>query len=203
MSTKEAVFKLMDERKSLESDLATFLDVLKSQGVDEREALVDAEGYPRGDVDVHQIRIARNKIVCLRNDLKEVMKKIEDGLHDLHGQSRDGLGEEPSEVKVALPRPFAKIDVVTPTSPAQDAGVRVGDKVAAFGEIDADNFSELRQIGELVNSKKGQTVTLKVVRDTAGKDELVRLVLTPREWEGRGLLGCNIVPLKMEPEVDR
>jgi 26S proteasome non-ATPase regulatory subunit 9 len=29
-----------------------------------REPLTDAEGYPRNDVDVYQVRIARNKIIC-------------------------------------------------------------------------------------------------------------------------------------------
>ena len=28
------------------------------------EALVDAEGYPRSDIDVYQVRHARHRIIC-------------------------------------------------------------------------------------------------------------------------------------------
>lgn len=45
-----------------------------------RESLVDADGYPRNDVDVYQVRHARHQINTLQNDLKSLMKEIEKGL---------------------------------------------------------------------------------------------------------------------------
>ncbi len=48
---------------------------------------------------------------------------------------------------------------------------------------------------QIVQNSKGSPVTVKVVRGSA--DRVVTLTLTPREWSGRGLLGCNIVPLEI------
>lgn len=45
-----------------------------------RESLVDADGYPRNDIDVYQVRHARHQINTLQNDLKSLMKEIEKGL---------------------------------------------------------------------------------------------------------------------------
>lgn len=45
-----------------------------------RESLIDADGYPRNDIDVYQVRHARHQINTLQNDLKSLMKEIEKGL---------------------------------------------------------------------------------------------------------------------------
>lgn len=88
--------------------------------------------FIRNDIDVHQVRIARNKIICLRNDLKDVMAKIESGLHNLHQQSRDGLGPEVNmpevlaqatgKVYLGPSATFVRVDLVTEGSPAERAG---------------------------------------------------------------------------------
>ena len=46
--------------------------------------LVDAEGFPRADVDVHATRTARHRLACLNTDHKALMEEIEKGLHALH-----------------------------------------------------------------------------------------------------------------------
>ena len=69
------------------------------------ESLVDAEGFPRNDVDVYQVRTARNKIIskivtfpsfkqcliilshlfsALNNDARAIMQQIETKLYELH-----------------------------------------------------------------------------------------------------------------------
>ncbi len=40
-------------------------------------ALVDREGFPRGDVDIYVVRTARQKVLCLQNDHKSLMKLLE------------------------------------------------------------------------------------------------------------------------------
>ncbi|TRY74937.1 hypothetical protein TCAL_04578 [Tigriopus californicus] len=199
-TTREALLKLSDERKALEEELATFLDVLKTQGVGMEDNLVDSEGFPRNDIDVHQVRIARNKIIYLRNDLKDIMSEMERGLENIHEQTREGLGvAEPMET-ISLDchlEPFAHIDLVSPESPAHLAGLQVGDRIAEFGSINADNFGNLKQVGDLVQNSKDQNVRVKVIRE--GKSTAI--TLKPRTWSGRGLLGCNIVP--MDKVLDR
>ena len=50
------------------------------------------------------------------------------------------------------PKPFAKIDLVSEGSPADDAGLKVGDLVIEFGTQNATNFKSLAEIGQLVQN---------------------------------------------------
>lgn len=50
------------------------------------QPLVDADGFPRNDIDVYQVRHARHRINCSQNDLKALLKEIEKGLAALHSQ---------------------------------------------------------------------------------------------------------------------
>ena len=54
--------------------------------------LIDNEGYPRNDIDIVKVRTARQKIICLMNDHKEIMKKISDALESIHQQNSNGTG---------------------------------------------------------------------------------------------------------------
>lgn len=76
-------------------------------------------------------------------------------------------------------------------------GLRVGDKIMCFGSVNGNNFTHsLAQIGDVVRNMENQNVQLKIKRE----NELLDLVLVPKTWSGRGLLGCNIVlpPEQME-----
>lgn len=48
--------------------------------------LVDAEGFPRNDIDVYQVRLARQTIICLQNDHKELMNQIQTLLNQYHSE---------------------------------------------------------------------------------------------------------------------
>ena len=95
--------------------------------------------------------------------------------------------------------PFAVIDAVSSNSPAQEAGLRVGDQVVEFGSINHTNNRNLLALGELVPEAAGKKEGIKitVLRQTDEMDDRIRefeeLTLNPRPWEGRGLLGCHIV----------
>lgn len=52
------------------------------------DPLVDADGYPRNDIDVHQVRNARHQIICLQNDVKSLLKQIEVGIHAVHADAK-------------------------------------------------------------------------------------------------------------------
>ena len=202
-ATKDEVLALMKEKDRLEEELKEWASVLEGQNVGMEDTLIDEEGYPRNDIDVQRVREARNKIICIRNDLKAIMVAIEKGLHSLHAQSREGIGaESPTQVPEPqlpeLPDAFAKIDSVAGGSPAETAGIKSGDLVVIFGSVDAKNFKgNLKTIGDVVEHSVNQNVRVQVIRN--GK--LVTLTLKPQRWSGRGLLGCNIKPL--EDTVER
>lgn len=65
----------------------------------------------------------------------------------------------------------------------------VGDEIIEFGSINSKNFDNLTSIAEVVKHKQNQKILLKIKR----KERIMEVNLIPRIWNGRGLLGCNIV----------
>uniref|UniRef100_A0A452J4E3 Nas2 N-terminal domain-containing protein n=1 Tax=Gopherus agassizii TaxID=38772 RepID=A0A452J4E3_9SAUR len=64
LSVRE-VQQLVRRKDELEAQIKACYAVLEGQkGVGMNEPLVDAEGYPRADVDVYQVRAARHNIIC-------------------------------------------------------------------------------------------------------------------------------------------
>ena len=64
--------------------------------------LIDSEGYPRNDIDIVKVRTARQKIICLMNDHKEIMKKISDALESIHQQNSNGTCNYVLYVQISL-----------------------------------------------------------------------------------------------------
>ncbi|KMQ97442.1 26s proteasome non-atpase regulatory subunit 9-like isoform 1 protein [Lasius niger] len=197
---KDAVLQLMKDKEKIESDLRTLKEILDSNHVDMDEPLVDSEGYPRQDIDVYQVRHTRHKIICLTNDHKALMKKIEEGLHKVHGLAMGSEAQEPvpnvsdsQEIESVSLEPFLRVNLVSPGSPAEIAGIQVEDLILEFGSIHYRNFKSLTDIGKLVENSRYKTVNLKIKR---GSNSIV-LSLTPRPWVGKGLLGCNVIPLEI------
>ena len=85
------VLKLYDERKAKEQEIIENLEILKREKVTFDEPLVDNEGYPRAYVDIYAIRTARNRIICLRNDCRDLTKLIEKYLQTYHGHGSDSF----------------------------------------------------------------------------------------------------------------
>jgi len=96
-----------------------------------------------------------------------------------------------------LSAPFARVDEVAIGSPAEQAHLCVDDLIISFGSITALDNNRLKLIGELVQSSEGITLTVIVQRKDSTKQEssINYLELVPRKWNGRGLLGCHLVPL--------
>jgi 26S proteasome regulatory subunit N4 len=106
----------------------------------------------------------------LKTDYKELMKAIEKSLHEHYAsvRSSEDLKEtEPSPTgwheaiqtqnlniaKSGLP--FARVNSVAPSSPADDAGLKAGDKVVDFGPIHSENHQNLQKIAEVVQRSEG------------------------------------------------
>lgn len=88
-SHKEEVMRLIAKKEQIErsiNDCGQILEANKNVGMN--ESLLDVEGYPRADIDVYAVRQARHQIICLQNDLKEIMREIEKGLVTVHTEAR-------------------------------------------------------------------------------------------------------------------
>lgn len=88
-SNKERVMELIKKKEQIERTINDCGEVLSAnRNIGMNESLVDEFGFPRNDIDVFQVRHARNQINCLQNDLKNLMKEIEQGLIDTHAEAR-------------------------------------------------------------------------------------------------------------------
>ncbi|XP_076055808.1 26S proteasome non-ATPase regulatory subunit 9 [Oratosquilla oratoria] len=195
-SNKDAVFKLMKEKETIEDTLKELWEVLKSNNIGLQEPVVDREGYPRADIDVYQVQHARHRIRCLQNDHTAIMKEIEAGLEKVHAEARASQQVDPDGANVASEEhihfeSFCKIDQVVPGSPADLGGLKVNDLVIKFGSVSNENFENLSSVGRVVQHSQNSPIKVTVQRQ--GKN--VTLTVTPRVWSGKGLLGCNLVPL--------
>ncbi|XP_067862411.1 26S proteasome non-ATPase regulatory subunit 9 isoform X1 [Heptranchias perlo] len=193
------VQQMMKKKDTIEAQIKAYYDILKGQnsaGMD--EPLVDIEGYPRTDIDVYEVRTARHNIICLQNDHKALMKQIEKALHQLHARDREKhrldeaeAHQETMEQENSVLSAFAKIDTVSPGSPASISGLQVGDEIIEFGSVNTHNFQNLQNIATVVQHSEGKPLSITIIRN----GQNIHIGLTPQRWSGRGLLGCNIVPL--------
>ncbi|KAJ5884725.1 hypothetical protein N7495_009235 [Penicillium taxi] len=213
--------ELGQEKQRIEQELKENSAVLSSYAVSMTSTLTTFDGFPRSDIDVPQVRMARVRIIHLRNDHKEVMKYMEQGVHAHFAQLRNSTGNNTgatattngtsvsSSAPTANPdninprtrafgAPFAKINAVEPGSPAYQAGLKVGDLILGFGSIHWLNPGLLSKIAETVQENEGRPILVKVSRkEESGSGTIeLQLQLTPRRnWGGRGMLGCLLVPL--------
>jgi 26S proteasome non-ATPase regulatory subunit 9 len=119
-------------------------------------------------------------------------------------------------VPETLDPPFAKVNSVVDNSPAAGAGLQAGDLIRNFGYVNLENNDGLKKVAECVQGNEGvrppdlprvkgatgltelqQNILVKVSRSSGGsRSQELRLTLTPRRnWGGRGMLGCHILPL--------
>ncbi|KAF7669891.1 hypothetical protein LDENG_00100610 [Lucifuga dentata] len=197
--TMDDVKSLIKKKDEIEEQIKAYYEVLEDQGVGVEGPLVDSEGYPRADVNIYQIRTARHNISCLQNDHKAIMVEVEEALHKLHAREKAKRERDEAEAQaetmeqqVTMPSPFVRVDEVTQGSPACTAGLRVGDEVIEFGSVNTGNFQNLQNIASMVQHSEGKPLRVTAIRD----GQRVQMSLTPQRWSGRGLLGCNIVPIR-------
>ncbi|GAA5970063.1 hypothetical protein JCM8115_002723 [Rhodotorula mucilaginosa] len=205
------VARLTELKRGIEAQLDAYFDVLKSNNCTMDTPLVDPEGFPRADIDVAGVRTARVHIIRLRNDLRALLREMEqlvlrglpreagdpsrdEGLLRANGDMRmngeGGHDEEDDEQE----RPFARVDAVAPNSPAHQAGLVREDLLLSLGSVSFTNHDNLRAVAALVACSESVQLPVAVLRGS--ERARVEMTLTPRSgWGGRGLLGCHIVPV--------
>ncbi|XP_010545452.1 PREDICTED: 26S proteasome non-ATPase regulatory subunit 9 [Tarenaya hassleriana] len=211
---KAETMALMEQRDAMEADMNSIIHRLSQPGGPGLSGnLLDSDGFPRLDIDIPAVRAERRRLAELRNNHRELTEKINANIQILHSvrpssktSSTNNSGYDVcSEVQVlpaaltslsasgamdvdvgASSIPFAMIDEITESSPAAEDGLQLGDQVVKFGNVEAgDNL--LPRLTAEAQSKQGQAIPVVVVRQGA----LVNIPVTPRIWQGRGLLGCH------------
>lgn len=212
---KAEAMKLMDTRSALESEMNSIIDRLTQPGAPGLSGnLVDSEGFPRSDIDIPVVRADRIKLAQLRNDYKVITEKISQTIEVLHsakltpasthrgtgiiGTSQGISASNVSEVAISERsvsamdvdviggRPFAMVDEISEASPAEEDGLQLGDQIVKFGNVEFGD-ALLPKLAAEAQTNRGQAVPVVVKRQGA----LINLSVKPREWQGRGLLGCH------------
>jgi len=123
-------------------------------------SLVDAEGFPRGDIDIYHVRSLRNRLAILQTDHRSVMRQIEASLLSCSSGPGD---EQDSEIRKRLAtKPKPKYDNVTGKWVVRNwdgsvSGIEGGDNLR-FDDIGNEQVDRLR-MGSLAVSTPTPTST--------------------------------------------
>jgi 26S proteasome non-ATPase regulatory subunit 9 len=202
----EMLKMLMAQREMLEIEADAIHSELTSPGINGeppagiKDSLIDKEGYPRGDIDILNVKMKRKRLAEINTDYKAIMKKIEEAMHETFLKEKDKIHEkvttkspENSNNSAISLSPMAKLDEVLEGSPASMAGIMNGDLLIQFGAINKSNSSDnfFSAITKLVGESNGKIITVVIQRS----NKQITLSLIPKTWSGRGLLGCHLTPL--------
>lgn len=203
---KAETFSLMDKRTNLEAEMNIIIDRLSQPGGPGLSGnLLDSEGFPRADFDIPSVRADRNRLAVLRNDYKDLTEKINQNIEVLHsGKKTDHHSSSPMidtgsgmmtmrmsnsssmEVDMKASVPFAFVDEISESCPAAEDGLQLGDQIVRFGSVESrDNL--VQRLAAEAQTNRDHPISAVVLRQGA----LVHLTITPRQWQGRGLLGCH------------
>ncbi|KAF5280134.1 hypothetical protein FQA39_LY18136 [Lamprigera yunnana] len=193
------VLELIKRKDVIENEIKQLNAILDQDGVGMKMPLIDGEGFPINNINIYQVRHARQKIICLQNDHKQVMKKIESGLHRYYGNSsqKESLNENGVQMAqntnvVNYQIPFAKVTFVDEGSPAEDSGINGGDLIVEFGSVNHSNFQTMNDIVSVVQHSEDQQLNVKLKR----REKYIITRLTPKKWMGKGLIDKKDVSTK-------
>ena len=144
-------------------------------------SLLTFDGFPRADIDVAQIRTTRARITRLKTDHRAIMTEIEAAVHahfaatddtkaiistasssneNTEGRNNIGSISPSNPAPNVFQPPFARVNTVSPGSPAEQAGLLPGDQVIMFGSIDFTNYKQLGQIAQVVQQNENVRLLL-------------------------------------------
>jgi 26S proteasome non-ATPase regulatory subunit 9 len=215
--------QLLKEKDSIEQEIMELNRWFETSRFGKTGPLVDAEGFPFPEVDlVIETRTKRHRYSCLQNDYSDIMRRVEAIVLPSNSTATTATTATTSTTTAtsadtptasASPSPpllpFAVIDEVMASSPAEEAGLRANDRVVRFGRINLNtqptSQSAMLAVRDLVNASENRRIALVVERTVASttttdhspsqqQQQLVVIGLTPRRWKGQGLLGCHLRP---------
>ena len=125
-SPRERVNALTERKDNIQLELDTQFAILKANSCTMNTPLVDRDGFPRADIDVYNVRIARTRVIELKNDMTAVMDEIGKALQEVYARQPEEEQASGSESAESTPtteelQPFARVDGVEPSSPSAEA----------------------------------------------------------------------------------
>lgn len=202
---KQAVKALVDRRAGLEEEMNIIIARLSAPGMPGiKGSVLDSEGFPRADIDVHAVRTDRHRLAVLKTDHTSLTASIEQELAKLFSsqqQQEPRAPAEPKRARLEVPTPAAPtpsavgvIDEVSSSSPAEAAGLTVGDVVLSLGGVTntGDRDACMRRVAQAVGASEGRSLEVVVMR----QGQQLTVALVPQQWGGRGLLGCHMRPMQ-------
>lgn len=212
-NTMEELRKTLDslvaQRDALEIEASALRDDLMSPGLNGeppagiKDPLVDAEGFPRADIDIYAVKGKRKRLAEINYDHKLIMKQIEELLPRLYASAPPPLPsietkKQTPQTTVSDPitstkhvKAIAEIDEVSDNSPAFEGGLRVKDRIVKFGPVTSLTSGALQAIAKTVGDNVNKPIPITVLRG----EDIVDIEITPKAWGGRGLLGCHLMPI--------
>jgi Nas2 N_terminal domain len=100
-AAKNEVLALQTQREALELEAEVVTSSLKAPGPNGepplgiKDPLIDSEGFPLAGYDIYTIRHLRHRLACIQTDHKDVMARLEKGLHALHSIQAARAKEQP------------------------------------------------------------------------------------------------------------
>ncbi|KAG8930592.1 putative 26S proteasome regulatory subunit [Tulasnella sp. 418] len=163
MTPHEYALSLIAQRDEIEKEIREQQAILASEKTTFSTPLVDAEGFPRADIDVYSIRLARVRIIELTNDSKDLTEKIAKAIEVVHSAQREeeaskesssAQSDETPATNLSDLQPFVRVDGVAPGSPASEAGLLREDHILKFGTLTAASFTarSLQPLASYVSS---------------------------------------------------
>ncbi|NWH73520.1 PSMD9 ATPase, partial [Piaya cayana] len=192
--TVSDVEELVKRKDEIEAQIKANYELLEGQkGVGMNEPLVDADGFPRDDIDLYKVRTLRHNIICERGGDRREREPRKPGWA-CGGGVRAEL--EGPWVACAIAQfclcAQLKGDAVTCLwrrqvliSSVSVQGLQVNDEIVEFGSVNANNFQSMQNIATVVQHSEERPLSVTVIR--SGKK--VHVGLTPKRWAGKGLLG--------------
>ena len=207
-SGRDRLNRLIAQREALELEADAIASELNSPGPNGelpagiKSPLVDDEGFPRADIDLFNVRNKRQRLAIINTDYKSLMSEIEISLQEVlrsdttttvgSSSSTAGVNTSSTAPVTVYSKAIAIIDEILDGSPAHTAGMMDGDELLKFGStVTADTTDALNAIPAVVRDNVNQRISITVRR----KGVLVSVILIPKTWSGRGLLGCHLTPI--------
>ncbi|QSL65743.1 hypothetical protein MERGE_000021 [Pneumocystis wakefieldiae] len=183
------ILQRIDEIKQ---ELQSLSHVLSQNNVNMETPLIDAEGFPRSDINIVEVRMARARINRLRNDYRELTNNMQTILDNIN------VLNSPQVVQKPTYQPFAKVNYIIHKSPADLAGLKEGDLIKKFGTVHAGSCDAISAVSRLVQASENKEIEILVMRKINTEETDINLILTPQKnWGGSGSLGAYIVPINI------
>jgi hypothetical protein len=190
---RETLLDLDKQRNEFRAEMDDISSILSSSSflqVGLKNPLVDDEGFPLAGLDIHDVRTKRNRFAILATDFAIIDERIHDLLQEMHENARKSGTITKGEMKPRLP--FGRVTQVVQGSPADKAGLLVGDRIIKFGHLLTTTLAGVNACYDaipFVAQSSSNTGPLEISVIRLGREDDAVVVLVQLENER---LGCLI-----------